>query len=1167
MPPKRASIGRSSSRTRYQRILRSSDTTEDRQARLQASQVQTARARSSETNEQRAERLQADRLRHARICANETLNHRTTRLAAEHERRVQRGVSLSLHHAAFHYDPSINYSYHENVIIARRTGNWRRLNSKGISVGIIGIRGKRTSIYLNLQKYPVMSGYDRPSINLFKLFNDLRIFLPIINQFSVFGASALDRLRFSAPNWPSSGASISCVRRRRCVPLPTSGRRCQIVYARVHYFTQACTSPAGRPASRARIITSPCGRSCLTANYLTSTYNHWPLWAISHTYLGLKKMARMSAWIIHLASALSSEKNSPGRRRVVPKMISDGLASRSKCTNASAPKIEYGTSARTNDQTILRRSPKFRLMSHEPKDGRRSHVVARQNTGDAGAARGYGRRADDPMSMPLTPRGSCRCAGGALEMMITAWQLPMRQWSPGDDDHRVAVADAPVALEMMITAWQLPMRRRVRHTQCNKTRRGSPCDVRPGQINYHKTAVRGRQICLTPVSLRQHTPTQARQATRVLRKRAYEKYSFRSTRVSLARAKRANTRGISRNDKNIQSQLQNTSSDNIFTQHNTENVRFHQRNGKLIVQIQNEVKKGDRRTEVQGPQQQLQQRQLQQQQQQQPQQSQQSQHEPKLSDEPIYHINTKNPSPTIVIAAKELNNPIELMLDTGAAVSVIKNSKISREAIVNFNKTILLRGITNKTIRSIGETVIRLNNEIPMTFQVVDGDFPIKQGGILGTKFFANIKGIISYETNTLRFGDYSIPFHMQYLAEDNKINTFETLEQIEKQKASDEHIDQVTTRNQDKVRREGAYNDEQFCTPDNVHRETTYNDRRFCTPDNVHRETTYNDKRFCTPDNVHRKTTYNEERFCTLDNVYRGTKNYDERFCTPGNVHRETTYKPSKRIATCEEHTLTKDEEYCVSSELNYGQAKPLPQDDEREENSCPTTEASRRSIELLCEQIKECNAYFRANREVHHDKTRSDNGSMPAGTEKIIRSGNSRFAVTENEATAKDEKPSTTKTECIEGSKCHNEERIREDNSSQTDAAIHCIEGNILDSGVRCDATSRTEKDATYEHNHDRPRLPSDGEWDKYYEIFGQSLNSYEADYDDVHDVCEYTDNYEEIKTGQNECEFIGHLDEYGDEHLEDFHGEESNIVYDNERLDQLFEILKQPKQASKE
>ncbi|KAL7294518.1 hypothetical protein TKK_0012509 [Trichogramma kaykai] len=119
MPPERASIGRSSSRARYQRILRSSEPPEDRQARLQASQVQTAQARSSETNEQRAERLQADRLRLARIRANETLDRRTSRLAADRERRVQRGVSLSLHHAAFHYAPRIDYSHHEKVIFGK----------------------------------------------------------------------------------------------------------------------------------------------------------------------------------------------------------------------------------------------------------------------------------------------------------------------------------------------------------------------------------------------------------------------------------------------------------------------------------------------------------------------------------------------------------------------------------------------------------------------------------------------------------------------------------------------------------------------------------------------------------------------------------------------------------------------------------------------------------------------------------------------------------------------------------------------------------------------------------------------------------------------------------------------------------------------------------------
>ncbi|CAB0044016.1 unnamed protein product [Trichogramma brassicae] len=78
----------------------------------------------------------------------------------------------------------------------------------------------------------------------------------------------------------------------------------------------------------------------------------------------------------------------------------------------------------------------------------------------------------------------------------------------------------------------------------------------------------------------------------------------------------------------------------------------------------------DRRTGVQGPQQQ----------QQQLQQPRQWQRKPELSKEPIYHISAKNPSPTIVIYAYELNNPIELMLNTGAAVSVIKNSEISREA-------------------------------------------------------------------------------------------------------------------------------------------------------------------------------------------------------------------------------------------------------------------------------------------------------------------------------------------------------------------------------------------------------------------------------------------------------------------------------------------------------
>ncbi|CAB0039395.1 unnamed protein product [Trichogramma brassicae] len=88
------------------------------------------------------------------------------------------------------------------------------------------------------------------------------------------------------------------------------------------------------------------------------------------------------------------------------------------------------------------------------KDGRRAHVAARQNDGDADAARGY---AAVPMIRTVlhsTPRGSCRCASGVLEMMPldTAWQLPTRRWSLGDDLplHRVAVADAPVESSLEI---------------------------------------------------------------------------------------------------------------------------------------------------------------------------------------------------------------------------------------------------------------------------------------------------------------------------------------------------------------------------------------------------------------------------------------------------------------------------------------------------------------------------------------------------------------------------------------------------------------------------------------------------------------------------------------------------------------------------------------------
>uniref|UniRef100_A0ABD2WE69 RNA-directed DNA polymerase n=1 Tax=Trichogramma kaykai TaxID=54128 RepID=A0ABD2WE69_9HYME len=343
----------------------------------------------------------------------------------------------------------------------------------------------------------------------------------------------------------------------------------------------------------------------------------------------------------------------------------------------------------------------------------------------------------------------------------------------------------------------------------------------------------------------------------------------------------------------------------------------------------------------------------------------------------------------------------------------------------------------------------------------------------------------------------------MQYLAEENKINTFEAHE-IEKQRTSNEGINQVTTNKQE-----------------------------------------FNKKQHTTLGNS-RGMERHEEQIETA---------FHDKFHTEDDVRRQITYEFKENIATHEEHRFTKDEKYCISTELNNERVKPPQQIDKREKNSRPSAGASRGSIELLYEQINECNAYFRANIKGKNDKKGRDNERMPGDTEKINKSDNNEFA---DETSDKKEKLSTKKAECIEKKERYDEETTCEDNSSQTDAAIHCIEGNICDNDVRCDATPRAEENATDEYNYGKPRLPSDDEWNKYYENFGKSLNSYEADYDDINDVCEYTDSYEKIKAEQSECEFIGHLDEYGDEHLEDFYGK-LNIIYDNERLNQLLETLK--------
>ncbi|UYV77959.1 hypothetical protein LAZ67_15003037 [Cordylochernes scorpioides] len=96
MPPKRKSIGRSTSQGRSKKISRASESVQQRNARLEADRIQTAQASS-----------------------NESIAQRETRLGTNRERNVRsrRTLHADLNRAAFHYDAEYDYSLHPSVVI------------------------------------------------------------------------------------------------------------------------------------------------------------------------------------------------------------------------------------------------------------------------------------------------------------------------------------------------------------------------------------------------------------------------------------------------------------------------------------------------------------------------------------------------------------------------------------------------------------------------------------------------------------------------------------------------------------------------------------------------------------------------------------------------------------------------------------------------------------------------------------------------------------------------------------------------------------------------------------------------------------------------------------------------------------------------------------------
>jgi len=101
-----------------------------------------------------------------------------------------------------------------------------------------------------------------------------------------------------------------------------------------------------------------------------------------------------------------------------------------------------------------------------------------------------------------------------------------------------------------------------------------------------------------------------------------------------------------------------------------------------------------------------------------------------------------------------IKRKINLLLDTGAELNLIKLNTLQDDVQVSNKKIYNMQGINDKLVSTLGSTILTVsidNNETYETeFQVVDSAFPIVGDGILGNPFLKANKIIIDMEKEEL---------------------------------------------------------------------------------------------------------------------------------------------------------------------------------------------------------------------------------------------------------------------------------------------------------------------------------------------------------------------------------------------------------------------------------
>ena len=111
MPPKKASIGRSTSKARKRKASLQSETDEQSEAKLESDRIRNAETLSSESVE-REKRLKTDRVRTAQARNSDTVQR-------IRNARVRHTPHVDLNLGAFYYNANIDYCLHSTAIIGK----------------------------------------------------------------------------------------------------------------------------------------------------------------------------------------------------------------------------------------------------------------------------------------------------------------------------------------------------------------------------------------------------------------------------------------------------------------------------------------------------------------------------------------------------------------------------------------------------------------------------------------------------------------------------------------------------------------------------------------------------------------------------------------------------------------------------------------------------------------------------------------------------------------------------------------------------------------------------------------------------------------------------------------------------------------------------------------